>query len=237
MRLSAPIFRLKHKAKKLARDARIPLNEALNRIARIEGFTSWSLLAARALASQPSAELFAQLSSGDLVLLGARPGHGKTMMGLGLGVDAMKAGHTAIFFTLEYNQKEVLDRLQSIVGDLATLDGQFHIDCADAINADYIINQLASAERGTLILIDYLQLLDQKRDSPDLSDQLSALHSFAKKTGVIVVCISQIDRSYELSERSIPDMTDVRLPNAVDLTLFNKACFLNDGEVRVETIS
>lgn len=47
MSLSAPIYRLKHQAKRLSREARIPLNQALDRIAKGEGFQSWSLLVAR----------------------------------------------------------------------------------------------------------------------------------------------------------------------------------------------
>lgn len=47
MSLSAPIYRLRHKAKLLSREARIPLNQALDRVAKDEGFQSWSLLIAR----------------------------------------------------------------------------------------------------------------------------------------------------------------------------------------------
>lgn len=47
MRLSAPIHVLKRKAKRLSREAGISLNQALDRIARDEGFQSWSLLARR----------------------------------------------------------------------------------------------------------------------------------------------------------------------------------------------
>ena len=44
MNLSAPINELKRKAKLLRRSEDIPLNQALNRIAQEEGYTSWSLL-------------------------------------------------------------------------------------------------------------------------------------------------------------------------------------------------
>jgi len=44
MRLSVPIYQLKRRAKILARDEKIALHEALDRIAREEGFPSWGLL-------------------------------------------------------------------------------------------------------------------------------------------------------------------------------------------------
>jgi hypothetical protein len=55
MRLSAPIYRLKQKAKLLKREAGIPLNQALDRVAESEGFQSWSLLVARSRAQAQSA--------------------------------------------------------------------------------------------------------------------------------------------------------------------------------------
>lgn len=44
MELSAPIYELKRKAKALRRESGIPHNQALDRIAREEGYPSWSLL-------------------------------------------------------------------------------------------------------------------------------------------------------------------------------------------------
>lgn len=57
MKLSAPIHVLKRKAKLLSREAGIPLNQALDRIAKDEGLQSWSLLANRnpANTAKPSA--------------------------------------------------------------------------------------------------------------------------------------------------------------------------------------
>src|SRR5215469_6830061 len=113
MQLSAPIHQLKRKAKLLSREDNIPLREALNRIAAQEGFGSWSLLAAKASAAAPPAKLFSRLAPGDLVLVGARPGQGKTLMSLELAVEAMKSGNRGVFFTLEYTEKDVLDRFQA----------------------------------------------------------------------------------------------------------------------------
>ena len=42
MALSAPIFQLKRIAKSISRTEKIPLNQALDRIAVEEGFSSWS---------------------------------------------------------------------------------------------------------------------------------------------------------------------------------------------------
>ncbi|MGK9171237.1 replicative DNA helicase [Inquilinus limosus] len=234
MTLSAPIFHLKRKAKLLSRAANIPLHEALNRIAVQEGYSGWSLLAAKQAASSSAARLFARLKPGDLVLLGGRPGQGKTMMSLRLAVEAMKFGRWAVFFTLEWTERDVLDRFRKIGVDYAEFDGLFGFDCSDAISADYIVESLASAPRGTLVVVDYLQLLDQKREKPELAVQVRALKSFARERGLIIVCISQIDRSYDPAKKPFPDVQDVRLPNPLDLQLFSKTCFMSRGEVQLQ---
>ncbi|MBR0960647.1 DNA helicase [Bradyrhizobium japonicum] len=237
MKLSAPIYHLKRKAKRLSREASIPLHDALDRIAATEGFSAWSMLAAKAAAVTPANKLFPQFRPGDLVLVGARPGQGKTLMSLELAVEAMKSGHRAAFFSLEYTERDVLDRLRAIGVEPAQFDKLFEVDCSDAISADYVVKQMAASARGTFVVIDYLQLLDQRRENPDLTVQVRALKSFARDKGLIVVFISQIDRSYDPTAKPCPDLSDVRLPNPLDLKLFDKMCFINDAEVQFRVAS
>ncbi|WP_119275012.1 DNA helicase [Taklimakanibacter deserti] len=232
MKLSVPLYRLKRKARLLSRESSIPLHAALDRIAREEGFGRWSLLAATLSAVAPAGKLFAELRPGDLVLVGARPGQGKTLLSLELAVAAMRAGNKAVFFSLEYVERHVPDIFRAIGAERSQFGALFEFDGSDAISADYIMRTLSSAPSGTLAVIDYLQLLDQKRGNPELTVQVSALKSFAREKELIIVFISQIDRSYDPAMKPCPDLTDVRLPNPLDLTLFNKTCFLNGGEVR-----
>lgn len=234
MRLSAPIYHLKRQARLLSRQAGIPLHQALDRVAAQQGFTSWSLLAARLSETAPAGRLFAQLTPGDLILVGARPGHGKTLMSLELAVEAMKSGHRSVFFTLEDTQRDVLERFRAIGVEPAQFDRLFEFDTSDAISADYIVRMLGSAPRGTLAVIDYLQLLDQRRENPSLMEQVRTLKAFARDSGVILVFISQIDRSYDPAAKPVPDIDDIRLPNPLDLSLFDKTCFLNKGEIRFQ---
>lgn len=237
MKLSAPIYHLKRKAKRLSRDEGIPLHDALDRIATTEGFSAWSMLAAKTAAATPANKLFPQFRPGDLVLVGARPGQGKTLMSLELAVEAMKSGGRAAFFSLEYTEKDVLDRLRAIGVEPSEFDKLFEVDCSDAISADYIVKQMATAPRGTVVVIDYLQLLDQRRENPNLTVQVRALKSFARDKGLIVVFISQIDRSYDPATKPCPDLSDVRLPNPLDLKLFDKMCFMNQSEVQFRAAS
>jgi hypothetical protein len=234
MKLSAPVYRLKRKARTLSRQEDIPLHLALDRVAAGEGFGAWSLLAAKSAEALPAEGLLARLVPGDLLLIGARPGHGKTLLSLQLAVEAMKAGRRAVFFTLEYTAKDVLGRFRALGVEPAQFEALFSFDDSEAIGADHIMRVLAEAPRGTLAIVDYLQLLDQKRGNPELMEQIRALKVFAQARGVILAFISQIDRSYDPATKPCPDMGDIRLPNPLDLSLFSKACFLNQGEVRFQ---
>jgi len=232
MKLSAPLYSLKRQARVLSRTMAIPLHEALDRIAAREGFPGWSLLAARAEAASPAVRSLALLLPGDLALVGARPGQGKTLFGLELAVEAMKRGCRSVFFTLEYTARDVATRFHAIGADCRDFGSLFEFDDSEAISADYIVAKLKAAAPGTLAVIDYLQLLDQNREKPDLSSQVRALKGFALSRGLIMVFLSQIDRAYDLSGRDFPDMGDIRLPNPLDTALFDKAFFLSNGKVR-----
>lgn len=232
MRLSAPIYQLKRRAKLLARYEIIPLHQAQARVAAEEGFTAWSLLAARATADAEISALLPQLVDGDMLLIAARPGQGKTRLGLQLLLDAALGGRRSALFSLEYTEKEAMDCFRALADPLPKTIPE--IITSDDICADYIIHHLRGAPSGSVALIDYLQILDQKRTKPPLSDQMKALRAFSRRTGVILALTAQIDRSYASEAASVPGFTDLRLPNPIPTSIFSKACFLNAGEVRLQ---
>jgi hypothetical protein len=236
MRLSAPLFRLKRQARLLSREKGIPLNKALDHIAAAEGFRSWSQLAARVgRESRPAAEIFRQLEPGDMLLLGARPGQDKTLLGLGLLLEAAKTGRSGTFFTLDYHEADVA-RSVAFLADGEAAAKAFALDTSDDICAAHVIATLEKSPRGTLSVIDYLQLLDQRRTNPEINAQIRDLKRFAVSSGQILVLISQIDRAFDRRGGGMPGLADVRQPNPVDLTLFTKACFLHDGEARLDSL-
>ncbi|HMN73756.1 MAG TPA: DNA helicase, partial [Rhodoblastus sp.] len=138
----------------------------------------------------------------------------------------------AAFFTLEYTERDVRDRFRVLGADCAQFEGSLVLDCSDAIDAGHIVRALQAAPRGALVVVDYLQLLDRRRDSATLDEQARLLKAFAVEKGAIVVVLAQIDRSFVGSRRDCPDLRDIRLSNPLDLRLFNKTCFLNAGKRR-----
>lgn len=233
MQFSEPIYVLKRKARLQARETGIPLHRALDNIALEEGFRSWSHLAA-SKGGKPQRDILAQLKSGDLCLLGARPGQGKTLLGLELALRAAELGRAGYFFTLDYHERDVADHIALMRKTGDTGQRPLTIDTSDDVSADYIVNRLAGETAPALIVVDYLQLLDQKRTNPALTDQIAALRDFVVTTGAICIVISQIDRAFDLAGKPMPDMSDVRLPNPLDLSVFNTSIFLHQGKIRFD---
>ncbi|WP_166141437.1 DNA helicase [Methylosinus sp. RM1] len=237
MKTSAPIFRLKRRAKLLAREKSVPLHRALDEVARREGYRSWSHLSESSADRRPAKRMLEELVPGDLVLLGARPGHGKTLLGVELAVEAAKAGRRGFFFSLEVNEAAVLDRLRALGADAKAIGDSLVVDTSDDICANYVAERVRDANADSVVVIDYLQILDQRRSNPELAVQIEDLRRLARDTPSIVVTISQIDRSFELANRDIPGLSDVRLPNPIDLTLFTKTCFMHGGAVSLRAVS
>jgi replicative DNA helicase len=233
MKLTAPIFILRQHARALSRKEKIPLHQALDRIALREGFNAWSLLVAKALSDKPSEKFLGQLSPGDLALIAARPGQGKTLFSLKLAVETMRRGNRAAFFTLECTRADVDQCFEIMDEKLSDFTDRLLIDDSDEICADYIAARLASAPAKMLVIIDYLQLLDQKRLNASIGDQVQRLKALAQERQLMIVCLSQIDRRYDVSKQLLPGFGDLRLPNPLDIGLFTHACFLSRGRVQL----
>nr|WP_153418978.1 DNA helicase [Sinorhizobium meliloti] len=195
------------------------------------------MLSSQVAAASLSRSILARLDEGDLLLVAGRPGHGKTTLGLQLLLDAARDGRKAVFFTLEFTEQQARRHLRSLDEGRHGLCDKLQILTSDDISADYIIRHLSGSERGTVAVIDYLQILDQQRSKPALSDQVLALADFARQTGVVFGFISHVDRSFDPESKRLPDIRDIRLPNLVDLRLFNKACFLHNGEARLQDVA
>ena len=233
--LSAPNYRLKRQAKLRSRDTGMPLHAALDEVARQEGFRNWSHLS-QATPDNRGGTVFGGLVPGDVMLLGARPGQGKTLLGLEIAVAAARAGWEATFFTLDYTVGDIVRQMRSVGIDPASLGTGFHLDTSDDICADYMIARLNKRPGRRLAVIDYLQLLDQRRDRPVLHDQVRRLKSYLERTGSIAVAISQIGRDFDVGGKAMPDLSDLRLPNPVDLSCFTKSCFLHDGRIELSPV-
>jgi replicative DNA helicase len=230
VKLSAPIHVLKAEAQKLKKEKSITNTEALDLIAKREGFNSWSLLQSKKDDMFPKSydEILDFFNPGDIVLIGARPSMGKTMFTIGLFVQSIKKKSAKNFlFTLSEVHKDIAGRIGIYDETLGSSDEFFELDYSNDINADYIVEKTSkSISKNSLIVIDYLQLLDEKKTNPNLQDQVHKLKNFAREKECVIVFISQVRRELENRADKRPLMEDIRLPNPLDLKFFNKIILL-----------
>lgn len=237
MRLSAPIHRLKRAARDQARAEAVPLHAALDRIAASEGYSSWSLLTAKhADASVDPGSLARSLVPGELILIAARPLQGKTLFALRLALSAIAQGREAHFFSLDYTERDVAARLATMPANLAQEASRLRLDCSDSISAGHIIDRLDAAPRGAVLVVDYLQLLDQKRANPPLQEQVETLSDFARSQGHVIAFVCQIDRRFDPEVDALPGPADIRLPNPVNLDIFSRAVFLHGDRCSIRNL-
>lgn len=234
LQLSAPIFVLRQRARQLARSNGIPLHQALDTLAREEGYSRWSLLVRRHPA-KPAPRILAALQAGEMLLLAARPGQGKTMLALDLLGEAMAERRAAYFFTLEYNPADVARVLRELGKE--PVAQSLYFDNSDDISAPYVIDALQGAPTRSLVVVDYLQVLDLDRRKPPVEEQIVALKRFAAARQINVVLISQVHQGYELSAQALPTLNDVRQPNPFDIGLFDQACFMHAGRVELTSLA
>ena len=150
MKLSAPIHVLRSRAKTLKQRRNIPLTDAQNDIAKQQGFATWSLLMSRRDELLPNnlPELRQYLNGGDIVLVGARPKVGKTMLTAGLLAAGERLGEDGYIFTLADRLEEAEQRIRQHLKSVDAM--RIMIDCSDVICADYIIEKLQAAKQASL---------------------------------------------------------------------------------------
>lgn len=167
------------------------------------------------------------LRSGQLVIVGARPGMGKSAFALNLAVNAVnQSGLPAIIFTLEMQCEELSMR---ILSSMAKVDGKkirsknfgphdlsqiaksaskmskmpIYIDDTSAISLmeiTSICRKKKSDEGLSLVVIDYLQLMGVNKSVPreqQISEISRGLKAMAKDLGIPVIALSQLNRVSE----------------------------------------
>jgi replicative DNA helicase len=251
MKLSAPIHVLKAEAQLLKKEKSITNTEALDFIARREGFDSWSLLQSKKDDMFPKSydEILGFFNPGDIVLIGARPSKGKTIFTIGLFVMAVQRRLAPnYFFTLSEVHKDFAGKIALYDESIGNFEEKLNyignrfldyiaVDFSNEISADYIIERTKkTVSKGSLIVVDYLQLLDEKRSNPSLQIQVEKLKNFAKEKECIVIFISQLNRELENRVDKKPTMEDIRLPNPLELKFFNKIMLLHKHDEATEHV-
>ncbi len=184
------------------------------------------------------------MGNSDLILVGARPGMGKTSFVLNIGTNvALQTKKTVCIFSLEMSCEQLVSRVlssEAMVDSTALRSGKLSSDDWDKLAAvssklagtDILIDdttgitvtgmkaKLRRVKNLGLVVIDYLQLMqsDSKNDNrvQEVSEISRGLKLLAKELGVPVVCCAQLSRGPESRTDKKPMLSDLRDSGAIE---------------------
>lgn len=184
------------------------------------------------------------LNKSDLIVLGARPGMGKTSFALNVARNvALTKNKTVCFFSLEMSCEQLASRMLSTeakipstalrTGRLSTeewnrlgkaasvLSGaQLLFDDTSGITVAEIKAKLRRQKKVDLVVIDYLQLMTPSKSVgnrvQEVSEMTRNLKIMAKDLRVPVITLSQLRRASESHREHRPQLADLRESGSIE---------------------
>lgn len=195
------------------------------------------------------------LQKSEFMLLGARPSFGKTALALDIARQVAAENNPVGLFSLEMSRDQIIDRFISaqsqvplwrlrtgriqdesefgmIQEALDRLDKMpIFIDDTPSPNVMQIrsMARRLQIEHGlSLLVIDYIQLIQARTNSDNLVQQVTeisrGLKSLARELNVPVLALSQLSRDVDKRDTKIPRLSDLRdsgsLEQDADVVLF-----------------
>ena len=185
-----------------------------------------------------------QLGPADLVLVGARPGMGKTSFAMNIAVNAAKStGKAVCIFSLEMSGEQLVNRMlssEAMVDSHALRTGEIRpedwqriadatsmlagcellIDDTSGITVADMKAKLRRVKNLGLVVVDYLQLMQASKNIEsrvqEVADISRNLKIMAKELAVPVICCAQLSRGPEQRESKKPMLSDLRDSGAIE---------------------
>jgi len=178
------------------------------------------------------------LHAGELIILGARPAMGKSVLALNIANHASKAGKAVYFVSLEMGSNELMDRMAAcdsgasyeaiqsadfevmghqVTSYAASLSGRkMVIDDSGSMSVAKLRARLLRFRRKhgqlDLVIVDYLQLMNSKgKDRYEQVSEISrGLKVLAMELGIPIICLSQLNRELDKRQDKRPMLSDLR---------------------------
>ncbi|MBQ0010142.1 MAG: replicative DNA helicase [Ruminococcus sp.] len=184
------------------------------------------------------------MGKGDLILIGGRPGMGKTTFAVNIGTSvALRTKKTVCIFSLEMTAEQLVSRMLSAeagVDSYAIRSGKLSeddwtklsyassklydtnilIDDTSGMTVTGMKAKLRREKNVGLVIIDYLQLMQGERHSDnrvlEVGDISRGLKLLAKDIGAPVICCAQLSRGPENRPDKRPMLSDLRDSGAIE---------------------
>lgn len=184
------------------------------------------------------------LGEGDLVLIGARPGMGKTSFAMNIASNIAKSTKKNVcVFSLEMSAEQLASRMlssEALVDSYAIRSGELNpeqykkladaaaelsgcpilIDDSTGLTVTRMKARLRRIKNLGLVVVDYLQLMQSERKTDsrvlEVGDISRGLKLLAKDLKVPVICCAQLSRGPESRTDKRPMLSDLRDSGAIE---------------------
>ncbi|MBO5715364.1 MAG: replicative DNA helicase [Clostridia bacterium] len=184
------------------------------------------------------------MGNSDLILVGARPGMGKTSFTLNIATNVAQATKKKVcVFSLEMSAEQLVSRIlssEALVDSYELRSGKLSddswekiadassrlatcdilIDDTSGITATEMKAKLRRVDNLGLVIIDYLQLMqsDRRIDNrvQEVAEISRALKIMAKELSVPIICCAQLSRGPESRTDKKPMLSDLRDSGAIE---------------------
>lgn len=184
-------------------------------------------------------------SNGELIILGARPGQGKTAFAGSIAMNFAEQGKQVLFISREVQDTTLVQRmiarqaridcrffregaghLQGIIGNInrhAEYFNSLPLQIVEKSTVPMTPTEIRRIARGIknigLVVIDYLQLVNteekQKSREREIAEMSRAFKQLALDLNCPVLLLSQLNRSIEQADRK-PQLSDLRESGAIE---------------------
>lgn len=190
-------------------------------------------------------QMITGLNKSDLIILGARPGMGKTSFALNIARNvAINAGKTVCFFSLEMTRDQLAQRMLSSEASIKSeklrtgeLDADewtrlaqagehlskasIYFDETSSITVPEMKAKLLRMKKVDLVIIDYLGLMKSAKPTENRVQEVSEitrnLKIMAKELQVPVIACAQLSRGTETKGKSHkPMLSDLRESGSIE---------------------
>ena len=188
--------------------------------------------------------VLAGMGNSDLVIVGARPGMGKTSFCLNIGTNVAKQTKKAVaIFSLEMSAEQLVSRVissEALIDSYSLRTGELKpeewghiaqaasslsgcdilIDDTPGISVTKMKAKLRRVENLGLVIIDYLQLMQSDKKIENRTQEVSeisrSLKILAKELNVPVICCSQLSRGTEANTNKRPMISHLRESGSIE---------------------
>jgi len=183
------------------------------------------------------------LVPGNLIIIGARPGVGKTSFALNIARNVSQNKNPVGFISLEMTSLELIEKLITMEGKIdgaelksSEIDNSIFskainlkskieqlplfISDTDGNNLESLLHHarmLVSRDKIKLLIVDYLQLIVSRKVTENRNNEISSitrsLKQLAQHENIVIILLSQLNRA---SNKSKPQLSNLKDSGAIE---------------------